>query len=520
MDSKKHLIVLSIILSMISLWIFVYKVQILNLPLTDKGASAVSTVDAKLQFEAHGHPVRVTFSIPPEQSNIERLSESFVSGNYGSSITHDDRNRVANLTIRFAEGHQTLYYRAQFYVDTEHKVPTLPSIPLNDRPVYEGAKNTAATTLINNVRKTSADSFSFATGILKSLQNKEDGNAAILLDRDYSTDNIARTAIALLKGPDSETGPNIVSQLIYGFRLADDLERRHHVSLETYMAIWDTTSKKWDYINPENNTSGLPRDFLIWQYGDHPLIDIEGAIEPSISFSSSQKLQPTLNIVKETALQQRSRLMELSLFNLPIQTQHVAQVLLMIPIGALIILFLRIFIGIETFGTFMPVLIALAFRDTQLIFGIILFCIILFTGLLVRFYLEHLKLLLIPRLSAVLSSVIIILIALSVMAHHLGSKFGLSIALFPIVILTMTIERMSIVWEERNPWEAIKQSIGSLFAATLCYFAMTIKSLEHLMFVFPELVLLIMVLMLWMGRYHGYRLSELFRFRDLVNYAE
>jgi hypothetical protein len=144
--------------------------------------------------------------------------------------------------------------------------------------------------------------------------------------------------------------------------------------------------------------------------------------------------------------------------------------------------------------------------------------LIISIGLLVRFYLEHLKLLLIPRLSAVLSSVIIILIALTIIAHQLGSKFGLSIALFPIVILTMTIERMSIVWEERNPWEAIKQSLGSLFAAILCYIGMTISWLEHLIFVFPELILLVMVLMLWMGRYHGYRLSELFRFRDMVKH--
>ena len=40
-----------------------------------------------------------------------------------------------------------------------------------------------------------------------------------------------------------------------------------------------------------------------------------------------------------------------------------------VVLGWFVILLLRIFIGLETIGTFMPVLIALAFRDTQLVGG-------------------------------------------------------------------------------------------------------------------------------------------------------
>jgi hypothetical protein len=34
-----------------------------------------------------------------------------------------------------------------------------------------------------------------------------------------------------------------------------------------------------------------------------------------------------------------------------------------------------------------------------------------------------------------------------------------------MVIMTMTIERMSIVWEERGPGEAMKEGLGTLVAA-------------------------------------------------------
>ena len=39
-------------------------------------------------------------------------------------------------------------------------------------------------------------------------------------------------------------------------------------------------------------------------------------------------------------------------------------------------------------------------------------------------------------------------------------KSGLSVALFPMVILTMTIERASIVWEEMGPSEALTAASG------------------------------------------------------------
>jgi hypothetical protein len=207
---------------------------------------------------------------------------------------------------------------------------------------------------------------------------------------------------------------------------------------------------------------------------------------------------------------------DFSLFALPIATQAVYSVLLMIPIGALVIVLLRNFVGVKTFGTFMPVLIALAFRETRLVWGILLFAIIVALGLLIRFYLEKLRLLLVPRLTCVLTVVVLLMVAISIVSQKLGLQPGLSLALFPMVIISMTIERMSIVWEERGASEAIQEGIGSLIVAAIAYLVMGIAWLEHLMFVFPELLLLVIVGALLAGRYTGYRLLELRRFKGVL----
>ena len=80
----------------------------------------------------------------------------------------------------------------------------------------------------------------------------------------------------------------------------------------------------------------------------------------------------------------------------------------------------------------------------------------------------------------------------------------------------MTIERMSIVWEERGPYEAIKQGSGESLAAALAYLVMHNREVQHLFFVFPELLLVLLAATLLLGRYSGYRLVELVRFRVMT----
>jgi hypothetical protein len=208
-------------------------------------------------------------------------------------------------------------------------------------------------------------------------------------------------------------------------------------------------------------------------------------------------------------------LLKLSLFSLPVNTQAVYRVMLLVPVGAFILVILRNIVGIKTFGTFMPVLIALAFRETGLLWGIFFFTLVVAAGLAIRFCMERLKLLLVPRLASVLIVVVLLLAALSVLTNSVGVHRGLSVALFPMVILTMTIERMSIVWEERGPGEAFVAGLGSLLTAALAFVIINVKYIEHLVFVFPELLLVLLAATLLLGRYSGYRLMDLYRFRVL-----
>lgn len=296
------------------------------------------------------------------------------------------------------------------------------------------------------------------------------------------------------------------------------LSQKNKAELSSYLAVFN--GKNWVYINPKTGSAGLPKDFLIWQYGNEPVFNVEGGKKSQFSLTVSPTPINALSIAKSRGLQSDSQLLRFSLLQLPVNAQATYKILLTVPIGAFIILILRNFIGIKTFGTFMPVLIALAFRETHVIWGISLFVIIVSFGLLARFYLDQLRLLLVPRLAAILTVVILLMIFISVLSQSLGLDAGLSVALFPMVILTMTIERMCITWDERGASEAIKSGIGSLVAAVISYWAMCYEPLQYLVFAFPELLLVLLALILWFGQYRGYRLFELKRFKSLARHVE
>ncbi len=85
-----------------------------------------------------------------------------------------------------------------------------------------------------------------------------------------------------------------------------------------------------------------------------------------------------------------------------------------------------------------------------------------------------------------------------------------------MIILSWTIERMSILWEEEGAKEVMLQGGGSLFTAVLVYLGMTNLFIQHLTFNFYWFAACNLATILLLGNYTGYRLTELRRFKPLA----
>ncbi|MCE7903134.1 MAG: hypothetical protein DYH20_10935 [Gammaproteobacteria bacterium PRO9] len=497
----------ALILFLIGGSIFLYKWRALGYPLLPADETLIWTVETTIQLDAgeRALPLKATLHIPGLTPGFAMLDENFVSRGFGFTTRYVPGGRQVQWAIRRAKGPQTFYYRAVVYKDPRQvENDTIPPFPAP--PALGGAMDIAVAEIVKGVEAQSADPASFTVELLKRLANPaRDQNIRLLMAGQTDATSRARVAITVL------AAAQIPARLIRGLPLVDR-EREAHV--QPWLEVHD--GDRWLYFDPATGAQGLPENFLIWWRGDAPLFSVDGGSKASIVFSVQRNEADPVLVAERRAQTVQSRIADFSLFSLPIQSQAVYAVLLMIPVGALVVVILRNVIGITTFGTFMPVLVALAFRETELVAGVILFSLVVALGLLFRFFMEQLRLLLVPRLAAVLIIVVLLMAVISVVSHQLGIDMGLSVGLFPMVILTMTIERMSIVWEERGPTDAIQQGVGSLVVASICYGVMEADVLKHLFFVFPELLLWVLAICLLLGRYSGYRLLELIRFRSLA----
>ncbi len=502
--SKLTVRVWAFLLIALGLGIASYKVFYLGMPVTPQQSAEVWTVQARLAFNGQGKPAKAGFDIPDITPGFIKLDEDFISSRFGLAIDKTGDSRRADWFVRRAEGPQTLYYRVIIarseQQETWNSKPTYPQ-----KPDYQEPFASAIKAILDDVRNESADVDSYTRELLHQL-NAQNPNENIKLLRGRTTDKATwiKEIINVLKGV------RIPARVLWGLQVSDGT---NNALLEPLLQVHN--GQKWLTYNPETGAQGIPENFLSWKVGTEPLFLIEGGKQGQLEFSVTKTYEELIDVARQGAAKMDSVFANFSLLSLPVQNQNVYRLLLMVPLGALLVVFLRTFVGLNTFGTFMPILIALAFRETQLVWGLFLFTAIVFLGLLIRFYLEKMMLLLIPRLASILVIVVILMLIISLVSTQLGAERVLSISLFPMVIMAMTIERMSITWEENGSQEAIMQGLGSLFVACLGYFVMTNTLLMYAMFVFPELLFVVLALCLLMGRYTGYRLSELHRFRAI-----
>ena len=500
-----HLKVLITLLVTLGVAITAYQIFVLGIPVTEDETDDLWNIDARIEFQASPRePVKLQMYVPPLNQDYVSLNESFISNNYGVSINRANGNRKVTWSARRANGKQTLYYRLVLTKRYSGERPIEKGPIFRDSLPVAGAEKIAAEALLAPIRQHSADVETFISETIKRVNAKGDDNVKLLLGGDNSTANKARVIELLL------SIAHVPLERLHTIRLVANQQQSPELWVRSF------NGEKWLYFNPDTGEQGLPADRLVWWTGADELLTLDGGKKAEVSFTLNNSEMNAIRLAKLTDENTDAAFLEYSLYGLPLQTQQTYQIMIMIPIGVLVILILRNLGGLQTLGTFTPVLIALAFRETQLGFGILLFTLITALGLSLRSYLEHLKLQMLPRLSIVLTFVVVLIAIISLLSHKLGLERGLSVALFPMVILTMTIERLSITWEERGASHAFKVAVGTLFAATLAHLLMTIPELTYFIFTFPAVLLILVGFMLAMGRYRGYRLTELFRFKAFL----
>ena len=509
MSRRFQVLLIALSLAFTGFFIVWYKVGVLGIPFLPHEKRSVYKIGAEISFEGKNKPVLVSMALPEPQEGIQILSEDVASSGFGYAEAQTETGKRAEWSKRNVSGPQILYYSIEVFMEPGDFKPTLPLLSyeektetLSDLP--DTLRDTAKI-LLDDVRSRSADTHSFAAQLIHDFNAKQPSQAVKIL---------------LAQGGESKL--ELISRLlryrkilvrkIHGLYLESD---RRNIALTPMLEVYD--GHKWQLYDLKKGKVTRDKNFFIWQQGGASLIDVTGAKKSHIRFSLNERQVPVEYLLDKQELLKKAAVLDFSLFTLPVSEQNAYRHILLVPFGALVVVLLRILVGLRTSGTFMPVLIALAFMETTLFAGLIMFILIVGMGLIIRSYLSSLNLLLVARISAVMIVVIMIMSFMSILSFKLGIKEVLTVTFFPMIILAWTIERMSILWEEEGAKEVFIQGGGSLIVAIFAYFAMTDPFVSHIAFNFPELLLAVLALIIMLGRYSGYRVSELIRFRSMVD---
>lgn len=193
--------------------------------------------------------------------------------------------------------------------------------------------------------------------------------------------------------------------------------------------------------------------------------------------------------------------------------------ILILPVIATIIAFARQIIGIKAYGIYMPSIMALIFLVTGIKYGLAIFCMLLLSATLARLLAKKLRILYLPRMAIVLTSVSLTILAIFIAGAYWQRTGILAVSIFPILIMTVLTEKFVEVQIEQGAGPAIKLTLETLILSVASYYIVTWETFKTLILAYPELIFLTIIINIFLGRFSGLRLMEYFRFRKVIKHV-
>lgn len=303
----------------------------------------------------------------------------------------------------------------------------------------------------------------------------------------------------------------IPARLVSGLILTKGSEQPPHYWVEAWLSGYG----HWLPLCPFHQHIGhVPSTYLVFGFGEKPLVRGWHVKDLEFAFLVERLPAPDADAAGTSPL--KRLFLNVSLFALPPAERRLVEILLLLPLAALIICVFRNVVGLSSFGTFAPALIGLAFHDLHSLPGIFVFVAILLIGWLLRRVLDAYHLLQVPRVATMLTLIMIVLISAVVAANVYGAPTTRYISLFPMIILCGMVERFWTLETEDSTSSSFKTLFQTMFISVFIALVLSVSELVQHMLRFPETLGLIVAAQLLIGRYTGYRLTELFRFRDFL----
>ncbi|OGI22807.1 MAG: hypothetical protein A3E91_03875 [Candidatus Moranbacteria bacterium RIFCSPHIGHO2_12_FULL_40_10] len=188
----------------------------------------------------------------------------------------------------------------------------------------------------------------------------------------------------------------------------------------------------------------------------------------------------------------------------------------MFPIIATIIAFLRQIVGIKAFGIYTPSIVIFALLGTGLKYGVAIFVSVILVGMVARFLLKGLRLLYLPRLAITLSLVAFSILVILMTGGSLQRTGLAAVSIFPLLMIIILVEKFIAAQIEKGGKTAMVLALETLIISLVGYYVIKNGYLIKTVVLYPWIVLLTVPINIFLGKWTGLRLSEYWRFREIL----
>lgn len=207
--------------------------------------------------------------------------------------------------------------------------------------------------------------------------------------------------------------------------------------------------------------------------------------------------------------------------------------LLLLPVIATVVAFMRQVIGVTTFGIYTPTIITLSFLIIGIHAGLLTLLAAIGIGVLAKPLLKRGRMLFIPKMAIMLTVVAFTLLLILISGIYLGlfnAQF-LSIAIFPMLILSTLVEKFISAKTESDFSSATVIMGETLLVSVIAYFiaggeidlgivSFKFEFVKGMMLTYPEIIFLLLIIDIFLGRWSGLRVLERIRFREILRHIE
>lgn len=189
--------------------------------------------------------------------------------------------------------------------------------------------------------------------------------------------------------------------------------------------------------------------------------------------------------------------------------------ILLTPILALFVSFVRVVIGLPTLDMLVPIALSFALVAVGITVGLLVLIAILIASYISKKSLSSLKIMFYPK-----RSLSMVFLAISVFAAlTVGVIFEferiLSVSIFPILVLMLLGDLIVSVQLHKSVSETTIITGTTILIGLVGYFAATSSAIQNTVILFPEIILLVIPANILIGRYFGLRVLEMFRFNEV-----